>query len=68
MQGRLVAVLDHQRHAVAACGADQRLPMHRGIAYFQRMLQGHPLQLPGQLGHQRFERLRIGRMARIELP
>jgi len=68
MQWRLVAVLDHQRHAVAARGGDQCRSMCFGVAHFQSVLQRHALELLRQLRHQRFQRIGVGRMVRIELP
>jgi len=68
VQRRLVAVFDHQRHAVAARGGDQCRTMCRGVAHLQRVLQRHTLQLLGKLSHQPIQRFGIGRMAWIELP
>jgi len=68
VQWRLVAVLDHQRHAMAAGGVDQCRAMCLGVADLQRMLQRHPVQLLRQLCHQRLQCIGVGRVARIELP
>jgi len=68
VQRCLVAVFDHQGHAMAARGGHQLRSVHLRIAHFQRVLQRHALQGLRQCSHQCFQCHRVGRVPGVELP